>query len=101
VAAAWLEDAVDRFVDDQPILILERRGHAQTFDASDLDAERHDQHRIDRGRDKRLHPRPQFFFHLLEADAGAREPRVLPTRKRRGRQRLGIYSLRYSLSRLV
>ena len=70
VAAPRLADAVDELVDDQPILILERRRHALAFDARDLEPERDDEDGVDRRRHERLHPRHQLFLDLREADAG-------------------------------
>ena len=54
-------DAVGELVDDQPILIRERRRHALAFDARDLEAERDDQRGVDRGRGQRLQPGEQLF----------------------------------------
>ena len=56
VADLRLADAVGELVDDQAILIGERRRHALAFDAGDLEAERDDQRGVDRGRGQRLQP---------------------------------------------
>src|SRR5262245_19051942 len=42
IAAPRLADAIGEFIDDQPILILERRRHAEPLDAGDLESERDD-----------------------------------------------------------
>ena len=70
VAAARLADPVDQLVDDQPILILQRRRHALALDARDLKTERHDEHRVDGRRDQRLDPGDQLL--LAPAPTGAR-----------------------------
>ena len=54
-------DAVRQLVDDQPILIGERRRHALAFDAGHLEAERDDQRGVDRRRGQRLEPGEQLF----------------------------------------
>ena len=48
VAGPRLAELVDELVDDQPIVILERRRHAQAVDARDLEAERDDQRGVER-----------------------------------------------------
>ena len=58
-----LADLVDQLVDDETIVILERRRHAQAVDTRDLEAERHDQHRVhDRDR-QRLQARQNLAAH--------------------------------------
>ncbi len=47
---------IRELVDDQTILIMQRRGHALAFDASHLEAERHDERRVDGRRRERLQP---------------------------------------------
>ena len=47
-------DLVDQLVDDQPIVVLERRGHAQPVDARHLDAKGHNQGGIHGSGDERL-----------------------------------------------
>ena len=49
-------DAVGELVDDQPVLIGERRRHALAFDARHLEAERDDERGVDGGRGQRLEP---------------------------------------------
>ena len=56
-----LADAIGELVDDQAILIGERRRHALAFDARDLEAERDDQRGVDRRRGQRLEPGDQLF----------------------------------------
>ena len=56
-----LADAVGELVDDQTILILQRRRHALAFDARDLEAEGHDQRGVHRSRRQRLEPRNDLF----------------------------------------
>ena len=63
-----LADAVGELVDDQAILIRERRRHALAFDARDLEAERHDQRRVDGGRGQRLQPGDQLFGDAAAPD---------------------------------
>ena len=70
-------DAVGELVDDQPILIGERRRHALAFDAGHLEAERDDQRGVDRRRGQRLQPGEQLF-----ADAAGRR-RTLARQQRR------------------
>ena len=54
VAGPRIAELVDQLVDDQPIVILERRRHAQAVDARDLKAERDDERGVDGGREQRL-----------------------------------------------
>ncbi len=46
VARPRLADLVHQLVDDETIVILECGRHAQAVDTRDLEAERHDQHRV-------------------------------------------------------
>ena len=64
-----LADPIRQLVDDQAILIRERRRHALAFDARDLEAERHDQRGVDRGRGQRLQPGDHFFDDAIHADS--------------------------------
>ncbi len=56
VADLRVVQPVGELVDDQPVLILERRDHALALDARDLEAERDDERRVDGGRHQRLEP---------------------------------------------
>ena len=67
VADLRLADPVGQLVDDQPILIRERRRHALAFDARDLEAERDDERRVDGSRGQRLEPGHQLFDDALDA----------------------------------
>ena len=57
---------VHEFVDDQSVLILERRRHAEPLDARNLKAERDDERRVDRGREQCLEPRQQLVAPHVE-----------------------------------
>ena len=57
-------EPVGELVDDQPILIGQRRRHALALDARHLEAERDDQRGVDGRRDQRLHPGDQLVAHL-------------------------------------
>ena len=76
VAVMRLADAVRQLVDDEAVLVLERRRHALAFDSRDLEAERDDEDRVDRGRHERLHPGDELFLQLRESEAGARQPEI-------------------------
>jgi hypothetical protein len=79
---ARLAELVDQLVDDQAIVIFERRRHAQAVDARHLEAERHDQRRVDRGGHERLQSGEDLGAHPLPcADLIDRR------RRRRGRNR--------------
>ena len=84
---------VGQLVDDQAILIRERRRHALAFDARDLEAERDDERRVDRRRGQRLQPGDQLFDDALHPQRAAvdRQTRVRRGREaaRQGRHRLG------------
>ena len=56
-------DPVGELVDDQAILVLERGRHALAFDPRNLEAEGHDQCRVDRGGGERLQPGDEFVGH--------------------------------------
>ena len=79
---AGRRDAVDQLVDDQPVLVLERRRHAHALDARHLEAERHDQDRVDGRRGDRLDPGPDLLLDARERD-GARGLPVGRDRRRR------------------
>src|SRR6185369_266691 len=72
VAATRLADPVDQLVDDQAILILERRRHAEALHARHLEQERDDEDGVHSGRHEGLQPRDELFLHLREADARTR-----------------------------
>jgi hypothetical protein len=87
VAALRRGEAIAELVDDQPILIGQRRRHALAFDARDLEAERDDQRRVHGGRRERPDPREELVaphfepaHHLL---------RVLIDLQRQRRRRAG------------
>src|SRR5712691_1243744 len=61
VAAARRAHPVHELVDDQPVLVFERRRHAQALDACHLEAEGDDQRRVDGGGEQRLEPRDQLI----------------------------------------
>ena len=61
VARTRLAELVDQLVDDQAIVILERRRHAQAVDARHLEAERDDERGVDGRRDQRLHAGDDFL----------------------------------------
>ncbi len=99
VAAPRVADAVDQLVDDQPVLILQRRRHAEPLDTGDLESERHDENGVDRRREQRLDPGHQFLFDLREPAGGGRcghdlAARIVVT----GRQRLDRAAGRYNFS---
>ena len=81
VAAPRIADAISQLVHDQPILIGQRRRHALALDAGHLEAEGHDQGRVDRRREQRLHPRHELVTHLRSVNDGSagagRRPRGL------------------------
>ena len=60
-----IAELVDELVDDQPIVIFERRRHAQAVDARDLEAERDDQRGVDRRGEQRLHAGGNFAADAL------------------------------------
>ena len=72
----------DQLVDDQPILILERRRHALAFDARHLEPERDDEDGVDGRRDERLDPGDELFLNLRERMPGL-------VRRRSGAVRVG------------
>ena len=61
VAALRGDQAVHQLVDDEPILVFERRGHALALNACHLDAEGDDQRGVDGGRDDGLDPGDGLF----------------------------------------
>ncbi len=67
IAALRIGEAIGELVDDQPILIGQRRRHALAFDPRDLEAERDDQRGVDRGRGQRLDPGDELVAPQLEA----------------------------------
>ena len=60
--AARSAQAIRELVDDQPILVGQRWGHALAFDARDLESERDDQCGVDGGGEERLEPGDQLVF---------------------------------------
>src|SRR5262245_58365429 len=124
VAAARSAYPIDELVDDQAILIFQRRRHAQAFDSRDLEAEGDDQCCVYRGREQRLEPGKQFVApdvqllhhprravvvqrHLYRSGGfeqrrgGNSVRRQLQIVERRGLGGEVGYSFRYSRSRLV
>ena len=77
----------DQLVDDQPILILERRRHALALDARHLEAERDDEDGVDGRRHQRLHPGDELFLDLRQADARSSSRRSVGVRRRRRQPR--------------
>ena len=73
VADLRVADAVRELVDDQAILILQRRRHAHAFDARDLEAERDDQRGVDGGGRERLQPRDELFAEAVQPERRAVE----------------------------
>jgi hypothetical protein len=65
VARPRFAKLVDQLVDDQPVVILQRRRHAQAVDARDLKAERDDQRRVDRRGHERLEAGDDLAPHPL------------------------------------
>src|SRR6185436_6157222 len=64
IAVPRIADAIDGVIDDQAILVFERRRHAQAFHARDLEAEGDDQDGVHRRGDQRLDPRHDLFLNL-------------------------------------
>src|SRR5215510_3886938 len=60
VAGTRIANLVDELVDDQAVVIFERRRHAEAVDAGHLEAERDDQRRVDRGGHQSFHARDDF-----------------------------------------
>ena len=67
VAASRNAPPIRQLVDDQPVLIRERRRHALAFDARDLKAERDDQRGVDGGRRQCLDPGDGLVLPDVEA----------------------------------
>ncbi len=61
VAAPGRAEPVNQLVDDQPVLVLEGRRHALSFDPRHLEPERHDERGVDRGRCQGADPGQQLF----------------------------------------
>ena len=98
VAAARLADAIHQLVDDEPVLIFERRRHAAALDACDLESEGDDQDGVDGRRQQRPDPGHEFVTHLAKIDldwpvARGRRPRTAGGRRVGGQFR-DAYSFR-------
>ena len=66
VADLGIAEPIRELVDDQPILILQRRRHAHAFHTRDLKAECNDERRVNgRGR-QRFQPCDKFFAEAIE-----------------------------------
>src|SRR4051812_22547527 len=65
IAGPGLAELVHQLVDDQPVVILERRRHAQAVHPRHLKPERHDQRRIHGGGHQRLQSRHDLAAHPL------------------------------------
>ena len=59
-------EAIGELVDDQPILIGQRRRHALALDPRHLEAERDDERGVDGGGGQRLDPRDELVAPELE-----------------------------------
>ena len=66
IADPRIREPVRQLVDDEPVLVLERRRHALALDARNLEAERDDERRVDGSRGERLEPREQALAETRE-----------------------------------
>ena len=66
VADVRVAEPIGQLVDDQAVLVLQRRRHALALDARDLEAERDDQRGVDGGRGERLEPGDQLFAETVQ-----------------------------------
>ena len=82
-------DAVGELVDDQAILVLQRRRHAHALDARDLEAERDDQRGVDGGRRERLQPGDELLAETVQPDRRAVEREARRPRRRAPGQPVG------------
>ena len=82
VASTGFADAVNEFVDDEAVLVLEGGRHALALDSRDLESESDDEDRVDGSRGQGLDPGHQFFLDALEA-----QPRRRRAVRRGSRQR--------------
>ena len=84
VAAPRVGQPVGQFVDDQPVLVGQRRRHALALDARDLEAEGHDERGVDRRREQRLHPGEHLVAHVCQRDGRTVRGRVRVRHERIG-----------------
>jgi ferritin len=95
VASARVAQSIDELVDDQPVLVFERGRHALAFDTRHLEAERHDERRVNGSGRQRLEPGEDLFPHPIPrhhgrrgALNGGRNRGLGPDRRRRGERRV-------------
>jgi hypothetical protein len=74
VADLRVIEAVGELVDDQAILVGQRGRHALPLDAGDLEAERHDERRVDGGRGQRLQPGDELLGDARQPQRGGIRP---------------------------
>ena len=65
VAGPGFAELVHQLVDDQPVVVLERRRHAQAVDARHLDSKRDDQRGVNRSGQQRLDAGDDLVSHAL------------------------------------
>ena len=77
------EELVQRLVDDQPVLVLQRRLHAAALDPGHLEPEGDDEGRVDRGGRKGLDPRHDLLAGARREGRALRPALGLPGLTRR------------------
>jgi hypothetical protein len=63
----WIVNVIRELVDYQAVLVMQRWLHASSLDASDLEAERHDQGGVDGSGSKRAGPEHEFGANLSKS----------------------------------